>query len=76
VFSNISVQRWEQFFDTIYRIMQCEEGSETERMKEIWDKAEHAGCYIEMTDLVYGLEVVRNADDSEEEIDGSSTNLD
>ena len=69
MFSDISFQQWEQFFDTIYRIMQCEEDSEAERMKEIWDKAERAGCYIEMTDLVYGLEAVRNAGESKEDDD-------
>lgn len=68
MFSDISVQRWEQFFETVSRIMQCDDGSEAERMKDIWDKAERAGCYIEFTELVYGLEQVRNSDEDTDHV--------
>ena len=64
----ITEKDWEHFFNVVGKLSVVGENegmSEKEVMVAIWEKAESEGYTSELEELVYGLEEVRQADDTE-----------
>lgn len=69
MFPNVTESEWVKFFDILDKIMKSEEGSESERFRNIWERSQDSGNFDALIDFVDGLIQVRDAANDDESDD-------